>query len=181
MGAFTPAYWRPRTEPGVSRTPYNLGGSLRTFCAAVLSHSLTPTRLSAFLCAAAVLGLSKQIYARARLQARSSDKSAQAPLPDEVPCPRVNPFGRLHPGDRMPDVRLADGTRLFEQMRAPTHGVRDAEGDTILIRLTGLSPQSGMQPVRRSRGDLTHPVDALELISSPHRRTGLRFWLEWRY
>jgi len=28
---------------------YNLGGSLRTFCAAVLSHSLTPTRLSAFL------------------------------------------------------------------------------------------------------------------------------------
>ncbi len=30
-----------------------------------------------------------------------------------------NALGSLQPGDRMPDIRLADGSRLFEHMRGP--------------------------------------------------------------
>jgi hypothetical protein len=72
----------------------------------------------------------------------------------------------LHPGDRMPDVRLPDGSRLFEHLRG-SHATEfvTAEGPRILIRPDGYIAQIGMnhcseyagEPMRCVRG----PVSAL--------------------
>jgi len=66
--------------------------------------------------AAAVLGLSKKLH-----QKRSIKRGA---LTDQLGLhyrtsflSSGDPLGGLHPGDRMPDVLLADGTRLFEHLR----------------------------------------------------------------
>jgi len=109
--------------------------------------------------AAAVLGLSKQIYRtrslkrgdatnQLRLHYRASELSLGKPL------------GRLHPGDRMPDVRLADGTRLFDEMRG-THATEftTRDGTRILIRPDGYIASIGGQPVAAFAGEPTHRVN----------------------
>jgi 2-polyprenyl-6-methoxyphenol hydroxylase-like FAD-dependent oxidoreductase len=109
--------------------------------------------------AAAVLGLSKRIYRtrslkrgeatnQLRLHYRASALSSGKPL------------GRLHPGDRMPDLRLTDGTRLFEQMRG-THATEFITRDRtrILIRPDGYIASIGIEPVAAFAGEATHCVN----------------------
>jgi len=60
----------------------------------------------------------------------------------------------------MPDVRLADGTRLFEQMRgtrATEFAMRD--GTRIMIRPDGYIASIGMPPVASYAGEPIHRVD----------------------
>jgi len=109
--------------------------------------------------AAAVLGLSKQLYStrslkrgeatnQLRLHYRTSTLSSGKRL------------GRLHPGDRMPDLLLADGTRLFEQTRG-THATEfiTRDGTRILIRPDGYIASIGMPPVATFAGEPTRRVD----------------------
>jgi hypothetical protein len=60
----------------------------------------------------------------------------------------------------MPDLRLIDGTRLFEQMRG-THATElvTREGSRILIRPDGYIAAIGTQRVTSYAGEPTHVVD----------------------
>jgi 2-polyprenyl-6-methoxyphenol hydroxylase-like FAD-dependent oxidoreductase len=112
--------------------------------------------------AAAVLGLSKQIYRTRSL--KRGDATNQLRLHYRTsPLSSGKPRGQLHPGDRMPDVRLSDGRRLFEQMRG-THAaefiVRD--GTRILIRPDGYIASISTQSVAAFAGEPTRPVDGSE-------------------
>jgi hypothetical protein len=75
------------------------------------------------------------------------------------------PLGRLRPGDRMPDLRLEDGSRLFDHL----HGSQATEfvtpeGPRLLIRPDGYIAHIGTThfseyagaPTRSIRGTLSH-------------------------
>jgi hypothetical protein len=72
----------------------------------------------------------------------------------------------LHPGDRMPDLRLEDGSRLFDHLRGPqaTEFVTP-EGPRLLIRPDGYIAHVGKThfseyagaPTRSIRGTLSAP------------------------
>lgn len=138
---------------------YNLGWKLAHVLRGGPESLLDTYEAERLPVAAAVLGLSKQIYRtrslkrgevtnQLRLHYRASALSSGKPL------------GRLYPGDRMPDVRLADGTRLFEQTRG-THATEFAmrDGTRILIRPDGYIASIGMPPVASYAGEPTHRVD----------------------
>jgi 2-polyprenyl-6-methoxyphenol hydroxylase-like FAD-dependent oxidoreductase len=108
--------------------------------------------------AAAVLGLSKHLY-----QKRSTKRGA---LTDQLglhyrgsSLSSGHPLGDLHPGDRMPDVPLADGSRLFEHMRG-SHATDFAttEGPRILIRPDGYIAHIGEEQLRGYAGEPTETV-----------------------
>jgi len=67
------------------------------------------------------------------------------------------PMGHLYPGDRMPNVQLANGTMLFDGMRG-THAteVVTKKAARILIRPDGYIASIGTQPTREYAGEGTH-------------------------
>ncbi len=87
--------------------------------------------------AAAVLGLSKRLHV--------SGSTRRGAATDQLslnyrggPLASGKAYGGLHPGDRMPDMRLDDGGRLFERMRGP-HATElvTPDGMRIFIRPDG--------------------------------------------
>ena len=137
---------------------YNLGWKL----AAVLrggAESLLDTYEEERLpVAAAVLGLSSRLYKTRSLKRgeatnqlalhyRASSLSSGAPM------------GQLHPGDRMPNVQLEDGIKLFDKMQG-THAteVITATGMRILVRPDGYIASIGRQPTERYAGEQTSSV-----------------------
>jgi 2-polyprenyl-6-methoxyphenol hydroxylase-like FAD-dependent oxidoreductase len=138
---------------------YNLGWKLAHVLRGGPESLLDTYEAERLPVAAAVLGLSEKVYRtrslkrgdatnQLRLHYRTSELSSGKPL------------GRLNAGDRMPDVRLADGTRLFEQMRGthPTEFVM-RDGTRILIRPDGYIASIGTTPVTSYAGEPIHPVD----------------------
>ncbi|MGA8442356.1 MAG: FAD-dependent monooxygenase [Candidatus Sulfotelmatobacter sp.] len=109
--------------------------------------------------AAAVLGLSKQIYRRRSLKRGEATNQLRLHYRASA-LSSGKPLGRLHAGDRMPDLRLTDGTRLFEQMRG-THATEfiTRDGTQILIRPDGYIASIGMPSVAAFAGEPTHRVD----------------------
>jgi len=108
--------------------------------------------------AAAVLGLSKHLH-----QKRSIKRGA---LTDQLglhyrasSLSSGYALGDLHPGDRMPDIPLADGSRLFEHMRGP-HATELAtiEGPRILIRPDGYIAHIGEEQFREYADEPTKTV-----------------------
>jgi 2-polyprenyl-6-methoxyphenol hydroxylase-like FAD-dependent oxidoreductase len=108
--------------------------------------------------AAAVLGLSKHLH-----QKRSIKRGA---LTDQLglhyrgsSLSSGHALGDLNPGDRMPDVPLADGSRLFEHMRG-SHATDFAtiEGPRILIRPDGYIAHIGEEQFREYAGEPTKTV-----------------------
>jgi 2-polyprenyl-6-methoxyphenol hydroxylase-like FAD-dependent oxidoreductase len=138
---------------------YNLGWKLAHVLRGGPESLLDTYEAERLPVAAAVLGLSRQIYRtrslkrgeatnQLRLHYRTSGLSSGLPL------------GRLHPGDRVSDSRLADGARLFEQMRgihATEFITRDAT--RILICPDGYIASIGRPPVATFAGEPTHRVD----------------------
>jgi 2-polyprenyl-6-methoxyphenol hydroxylase-like FAD-dependent oxidoreductase len=78
-------------------------------------------------------------------------------------------LGDLHPGDRMPDVPLADGSRLFEHMRGP-HATEFAtvEGPRILIRPDGYIAHIGEGQLSEYAGEPTETVTG-SIYGTNHR------------
>jgi 2-polyprenyl-6-methoxyphenol hydroxylase-like FAD-dependent oxidoreductase len=108
--------------------------------------------------AATVLGLSKQL-----LQKRSIRRGS---LTDQLglhyrgsSLSSGDALGTLHPGDRMPDTLLADGSRLFDHMRGP-HATDfvTIEGPRILIRPDGYIAHIGQKQFREYAGEPTETV-----------------------
>jgi 2-polyprenyl-6-methoxyphenol hydroxylase-like FAD-dependent oxidoreductase len=111
--------------------------------------------------AAAVLGLSKRLH-----QVRSikrGDATNQLSLHyRNSPLSAGTPFGRVHPGDRMPDARLDDGTRLFDNLRG-THATElvTTNGPRILIRPDGYIAHIGATHFAEYAGEPTRQIFGL--------------------
>lgn len=138
---------------------YNLGWKLAHVLRGGPESLLDTYEAERLPVAAAVLGLSKQIYRTRSL--KRGDATNQLRLHYRTSMlSSGKPFGRLHPGDRMPDIRLADGTRLFDAMRG-THATEFTTGDgtRILIRPDGYIASIGGQPVAGFAGEPTHRVN----------------------
>ena len=138
---------------------YNLGWKLAHVLRGGPESLLDSYEAERLPVAAAVLGLSERIYRSRSLKRREVTNQLGLHYRTSA-LSSGKPLGRLHPGDRMPDVRLADGTRLFEQMqgtRATDFVMRD--GTRILIRPDGYIASIGRPRVTSYAGEPTHPVD----------------------
>lgn len=138
---------------------YNLGWKLASVFrggAASLLDTYEEERLPV---AAAVLGLSTHLYKKRSLKRgeatnqlalhyRASSLSSGAPM------------GRLHPGDRMPNLQLANGNQLFDKMRG-THATEiiTRAGARILVRPDGYVASIGTQPTEEYAGEPTRTVE----------------------
>jgi hypothetical protein len=150
---------------------YNLGWKLAHVLRGGPESLLDTYEAERLPVAAAVLGLSKQLYRTRSL--KRGEATNQLRLHYRTSTLSLGkPLGRLHPGDRMPDARLADGTRLFEQMRG-THATEfgTREGSRILIRPDGYIASIGTQRVTSYAGEPTHVVDG-SAIDLEHFRRG---------
>jgi len=138
---------------------YNLGWKLAHVLGGGPDSLLDTYEAERLPVAAAVLGLSKRIY-RTRSLKRGEATNQLRLHYRTSPLSSGKPWGQLHPGDRMPDVRLSDGTRLFERMRG-THATEfiAKDGTRVLIRPDGYIASIGTQPVAAFAGEPTHAVD----------------------
>ena len=112
-------------------------GSSRASPAADPIRCSTPTRAERLPIAAAVLGLSKRLHQTRSI--KRGDATNQLALHYRTsPLSSGVTLGSLHPGDRMPDARLEDGSRLFDHLRG--HHATEfvtPEGPRLLIRPDG--------------------------------------------
>lgn len=118
--------------------------------------------------AAAVLGLSKRLHQTRSI--KRGDATNQLALHyRSSSLSSGNALGSLLPGDRMPDIRLGDGSRLFEHMRGPrATEVATIEGQSILIRPDGYIAYIGEKHFSEYAGE---PTQALKVaVSLPSRR-----------
>ena len=144
---------------------YNLGWKLASVVRGGPDTLLDTYEAERLPIAATVLGLSRRLHQtpsikrgqttnQLGLHYRTSSLSSGAAL------------AGLHPGDRMPDLRLEDGSRLFDHLRGPqaTEFVT-SEGPRILIRPDGYIAHVGKThfseyagaPTRSIRGTLSAP------------------------
>ena len=108
--------------------------------------------------AAAVLGLSKRLYQTRSL--KRGDATNQLGLHYRTSAlSSGGAYGGLHPGDRMPDVRLGQGSRLFDHLRGP-HATElvAPDGTRILVRPDGYIARIGTSPVGGYAGMPTRQV-----------------------
>jgi 2-polyprenyl-6-methoxyphenol hydroxylase-like FAD-dependent oxidoreductase len=114
--------------------------------------------------AAAVLGLSKRLHQTRSI--KRGDATNQLTLHYRSSSLSLgNATGGLQPGDRMPDIRLGDGSRLFEHMRGPhATEIATTEGQHILIRPDGYIAQIGKKRFSEYAGQPTRAIaDAVHL------------------
>ena len=108
--------------------------------------------------AAAVLGLSKQLHHQRSIKRGSITDQLGLHYRDSS-LSSGDVIGTLHPGDRMPDIRLVDGTRLFDHMRGPDAIVfATVEGPRILIRPDGYIAHIGPTHFSEYAGKSTKTV-----------------------
>lgn len=144
---------------------YNLGWKLASVFRGGPESLLDTYEEERLPVAAAVLGLSSQLYKKPlkrreatnqlTLHYRASSLSSGATM------------GRLHPGDRMPNLKLTNGNKLFDEMRG-THAteVLTKTGARILVRPDGYVASIGTQPTGEYAGELTRTVQigALQMV-----------------
>ncbi len=137
---------------------YNLGWKLASVIRGGPESLLDTYEEERLPIAAAVLGLSSQLYKKhwlkrgeatnqLALHYRASSLSSGAPM------------GRLHPGDRMPNLQLANGNKLFDEMRG-THAteVLTTSGARILVRPDGYIASIGTNHTEEYAGERTRTV-----------------------
>ena len=144
---------------------YNLGWKLASVVRGGADSLLDTYEVERLPVAAAVLGLSKRLHQSPSIKrGKATDQLGlnyrNSPLSSGVT------LGRLRPGDRMPDLRLEDGSRLFDHLHGPqaTEFVTP-EGPRLLIRPDGYIAHIGTThfseyagaPTRSIRGTLSHP------------------------
>lgn len=108
--------------------------------------------------AAAVLGLSKRLYQTRSI--KRGDATDQLALHYRTSSLSSGvPIGSLHPGDRMPDGRLNDGSRLFDHLRG-SHATEivTPDGPRILIRPDGYIAQIGTTHFAEYAGEPTREI-----------------------
>ena len=137
---------------------YNLGWKL-AHAARGGPDSLLDTYQSERLpVAAAVLGLSKRLHQTRSI--KRGDATNQLSLHYRTSSLSSGAaYGRLHPGDRMPDGRLEDGSRIFDHVRAGhATEIITAEGPRILIRPDGYIAHIGSTHFAEYAGEPTRQI-----------------------
>lgn len=131
---------------------YNLGWKLASALRGGPESLLDTYEEERLPVAAAVLGLSSQLY-RTRSLKRGEATNQLALHYRASSLSSGMPDRQLHPGDRMPDMRLEDGTRLFDKMQG-THAteVLIRGGVRILIRPDGYIASIGARETKKYLG-----------------------------
>jgi len=137
---------------------YNLGWKLAHVLRGGPDSLLDTYEAERLPIAAAVLGLSKRLYRTRPI--RRGDATDQLALHYRTsPLSSGVTMGGLHPGDRMPDRRLPDGSRLFEHLRG-THATEAVTpgGTRILIRPDGYIAHIGATHFTEYAGEPTRQI-----------------------
>lgn len=123
---------------------YNLGWKLAHVVGGGPDSLLETYEAERLPIAAAVLGLSKRLY-RMKTIKRGGATNQLALHYRSSPLSSGAAHEGLQPGDRMPDGRLDDGSRLFDRLRGP-HATEfvTPEGTRILIRPDGYVAHIGL-------------------------------------
>jgi 2-polyprenyl-6-methoxyphenol hydroxylase-like FAD-dependent oxidoreductase len=137
---------------------YNLGWKLASVLRGAPQSLLDTYETERLPVAAAVLGLSKRLHTtRSLKRGAATDQLALHYSSSTLSSGR--PLGPLHPGDRMPDMKLADGTRLFQHSQGGhATELTTQEGVRILIRPDGYIASIGAEPTPLYMGEPTHRV-----------------------
>jgi 2-polyprenyl-6-methoxyphenol hydroxylase-like FAD-dependent oxidoreductase len=142
---------------------YNLGWKLACVVRGGPDSLLDTYEAERLPIAAAVLGLSRRLH-RSR-SIKRGETTNQLGLHYRMSSLSSGvTLGRLHPGDRMPDLQLEDGTRLFDHLRG--HHATEfvtTEGPRVLVRPDGYIAHIGTThfseyagaPTRSIRGTLS--------------------------
>jgi 2-polyprenyl-6-methoxyphenol hydroxylase-like FAD-dependent oxidoreductase len=134
---------------------YNLGWKLAHVARGGPDSLLDTYEAERLPIAAAVLGLTKRLHQTRSI--KRGDATNQLALHYRTsPLSSGVTLGSLHPGDRMPDARLDDGSRLFDHLRG-SHATElvTPEGPRILIRPDGYIAHIGSAQFAEYAGELT--------------------------
>ncbi len=137
---------------------YNLGWKLAAVVRGGPDALLDTYEAERLPIAAAVLGLSKRLHQTRSI--KRGDATNQLALHyRNSSLSSGAAFGSLHPGDRMPDARLDDGSRLFDHLRGP-HATElvTPDGARILIRPDGYIAHVGSTHFGEYAGEPTRLV-----------------------
>ena len=136
---------------------YNLGWKLAHVLRGGPDSLLDSYQAERLPIAAAVLGLSKRLHQTRSI--KRGDATNQLALHYRTSSlSSGDVLGNLHPGDRMPDVRLADRSRLFEHLRGCHATEFITEGPRILIRPDGYIAHIGRKQFAEYAGEPTQQV-----------------------
>lgn len=137
---------------------YNLSWKLAHVIGGAPDSLLDTYEVERLPIAAAVLGLTKRLH-KTRSITRGDATNQLALHYRMSPLSSGVPFVMLHPGDRMPDARLDDGSRLFDHLRGP-HSTElvTSEGPRILIRPDGYIAHIGTTEFSEYAGEPTRQV-----------------------
>jgi 2-polyprenyl-6-methoxyphenol hydroxylase-like FAD-dependent oxidoreductase len=151
---------------------YNLGWKLAHVARGGPDSLLDTYEAERLPIAAAVLGLSKRLHQKRSV--KRGDATNQLALHYRTgPLSSGVTLGTLHPGDRMPDARLDDGSRLFDHLRGP-HATElvTPDGPRILIRPDGYIAHIGSTPFSEYAGEPTRQIRATIHRHHPRAATG---------
>jgi hypothetical protein len=142
---------------------YNLGWKLAHVLRGGPDSLLDTYEAERLPIAAAVLGLSKRLY-QTRSIKRGEATNQLALNYRTSSLSSGDPLGELHPGDRMPDLRLSGGNRLFEAMRGTraTELVTE-EGPRVLVRPDGYIAHIGSKQFSEYAGE---PIKQVQVTTS---------------
>jgi 2-polyprenyl-6-methoxyphenol hydroxylase-like FAD-dependent oxidoreductase len=143
---------------------YNLGWKLACVVRGGPDSLLDTYEAERLPIAATVLGLSRRLHQTRSIKRGETTNQLGLHYRTSSLSSGVT-LGRLHPGDRMPDLRLEDGSRLFDHLRG--HHATEfvtTEGPRLLIRPDGYIAHIGTThfseyagaPTRSIRGTLSH-------------------------
>src|SRR6202035_1534900 len=137
---------------------YNLGWKLAHVLRGSPSSLLDTYKAEREPIAAAVLGLSKRMYKTRSI--KRGDATNQLALHYRTSSLSSGvTIGSLHPGDRMPDGRLNDGSRLFDHLRGGyAIEIVTPEGPRILIRPDGYIAHIGTTHFAEYAGEPTRQI-----------------------
>jgi len=136
---------------------YNLGWKLAHVLRGGPDSLLDTYQAERLPIAAAVLGLSKRLHQTRSI--KRGDATNQLALHYRTSSlSSGDALGSLHPGDRMPDVRLGDRSRLFEHLRGCHATEFITEGPRILIRPDGYIAHIGRKQFAEYAGEPTQQI-----------------------
>ncbi len=147
---------------------YNLGWKLAHVLRGAPDSLLDTYEAERLPIAAAVLGLSKRLYQTRSIKRGDATNQLALHYRKSALSSGVT-IGSLHPGDRMPDGRLKDGSRLFDHLRGGhATEIVTPEGPRILIRPDGYIAHIGTTHFTEYAGEPTRQIRCA--LPKPSRR-----------
>ena len=132
---------------------YNLGWKLAHVARGGSDQLLDTYEAERLPIASAMLGLSKHLHQTRSIKRDDATNQLNVSYRSSTLSSGIA-LGNLHPGDRMPDLRLDDGKRLFDYLRGPqATRLTLSEGAQILIRPDGYIASIGASDITEYAGE----------------------------